>query len=218
MSKEPRSLNIDAIVGAAIEVAEDKGVGAVTMRNVGQRLGFTGMSLYRHVENKNALLDLMADHVIGEVPDIETDLSWDDAIVKFFTGLHNVVLKHRTLAAVFTLRPTGGRNTQRHSQLVLTLLTDSGFPADKAVEVYIALACYTLGSALYTAGRDDAAESDPAWIGLAGDNLGPISLARLRRRTHGDQFLSGLQHFVRGFANDLPQSGDVPGRAHRVEV
>ena len=202
MTEEPRPLSIDVIVRAAIEVAED-GVGAVTMRNVGQRLGFTGMSLYRHVENKDALLDLMADHVIGEVPDIETGLSWDEAVKKFFTDLHSVVLKRRALAPIFTLRPTRGPNTQRHSQQVLAVLTDGGFSADSAVEVYIALACYTLGSALYTAGREDAPEPEPAWIGLASDALGPEALARLARRANADQFRSGLDHFVRGFATEL---------------
>lgn len=203
MPTELRSLNIDAIVKAAIDVAEELGVGAVTMRNVGQRLGFTGMSLYRHVDNKDALLDLMADHVLGEVADIKAGSSWRDSVVQFFTDLHDVVLKHRSLAAIFTLRPALGPHAQRHSRQVLAVLTDSGFAADKAVEFYIALACYTLGSALYAAGRDTA-DPGPAWTGIAGDGLGAQALARVAGHADIDQFRCGLGHLIRGFAADLP--------------
>ena len=57
-----------AAVRAAIEIADNEGVEALSMRKVAARLGAGTMSLYRYVANKDDLLDLMVDAVIGEEP------------------------------------------------------------------------------------------------------------------------------------------------------
>src|ERR1700758_1421207 len=70
----PRAgLTADAIVAAAIRIADAKGLEAVSMERVARELGFTTMSLYRHVANKEELLQLMwnaatfgAEHLVIE--------------------------------------------------------------------------------------------------------------------------------------------------------
>ena len=52
-------LTVDAIVDAAIALADAEGLEAVSMANVARRLGFTTMSLYRYVDSKEELLQLM---------------------------------------------------------------------------------------------------------------------------------------------------------------
>jgi AcrR family transcriptional regulator len=70
--REPRDatprqgLSVGAIVRAAVEIADADGIEALSMRRVGERLGFTGMSLYRHVPGKAQLVDLMCDAVMGD--------------------------------------------------------------------------------------------------------------------------------------------------------
>ncbi|MEU4543987.1 TetR/AcrR family transcriptional regulator [Nonomuraea dietziae] len=59
-------LSLERIVRAAIELADAEGLAAVSMRRVAERLGFTTMSLYRHVPGKAELVDLMCDEVMGE--------------------------------------------------------------------------------------------------------------------------------------------------------
>ncbi|GAA4201633.1 TetR/AcrR family transcriptional regulator [Streptosporangium oxazolinicum] len=71
--REPREatprqgLSLDAIVRAAVEIADVDGIEGLSMRRVGERLGFTSMSLYRHVPGKAQLVDLMCDAVMGDV-------------------------------------------------------------------------------------------------------------------------------------------------------
>ncbi|WP_329423861.1 TetR/AcrR family transcriptional regulator [Streptosporangium sp. NBC_01495] len=71
--REPRDaaprqgLSLDAIVRAAVEIADVDGIEGLSMRRVGERLGFTSMSLYRHVPGKAQLVDLMCDAVMGNV-------------------------------------------------------------------------------------------------------------------------------------------------------
>ncbi|RVX44483.1 TetR family transcriptional regulator [Nonomuraea polychroma] len=68
---EPRpGLSVGRIVQAAIELADAEGLTGLSMRKVADRLGFTTMSLYRHVPGRDQLVDLMVDEVLGEHPDV----------------------------------------------------------------------------------------------------------------------------------------------------
>jgi AcrR family transcriptional regulator len=60
-------LNVGRIVRAAVEQADAEGLTALSMRRVAERLGFTTMSLYRHVPGKAELVDLMQEAVLGEI-------------------------------------------------------------------------------------------------------------------------------------------------------
>jgi AcrR family transcriptional regulator len=68
-SRGPKpGLRVEEVVTAAVELADEKGLGAVSMRNVAEALGKSAMSLYTYVPGKAELLDLMLDHVLGELP------------------------------------------------------------------------------------------------------------------------------------------------------
>jgi AcrR family transcriptional regulator len=62
------TLTVDAIVTAAIEMADEAGLGALSMRALAERLGVGTMSIYTHVPGKAELIDLMLDTVLGEAP------------------------------------------------------------------------------------------------------------------------------------------------------
>lgn len=61
-------LNLGRVVRASIELADEEGLGAVSMARVAERLGFTTMSLYRHVRSKDELLVRMLDTALGPPP------------------------------------------------------------------------------------------------------------------------------------------------------
>src|SRR5690242_20314802 len=65
---EPRGsgLTRDAIVAAAIEIADEEGIEAVSIRRIATKLESRPMSLYSHIEHKGELIELMIDEVIGE--------------------------------------------------------------------------------------------------------------------------------------------------------
>ncbi|TMR18026.1 helix-turn-helix transcriptional regulator, partial [Nonomuraea turkmeniaca] len=68
--RDPRpGLSLGRIVLAAIELADAEGLAGLSMRKVADRLGFTTMSLYRHVPGRDQLVDLMVDEVLSEHPD-----------------------------------------------------------------------------------------------------------------------------------------------------
>jgi AcrR family transcriptional regulator len=60
-----RPLSRDLVLETAISLVDHEGLGALSMRRLGQELGVEAMSLYHHVANKEALLDGMVDAVVG---------------------------------------------------------------------------------------------------------------------------------------------------------
>ncbi|NJC20982.1 AcrR family transcriptional regulator [Arthrobacter pigmenti] len=68
-------LNVERIVQAGIDVADAEGLGSLTMARIAKALGFTTMSLYRHVESKEELLVLMQDAAFG-APTPSTSAGW----------------------------------------------------------------------------------------------------------------------------------------------
>jgi AcrR family transcriptional regulator len=106
------ALSREQIVAAAIEVADEGGLDAVTMRLVGQRLNSTGMALYRHIANREALVEAMIDAVMGEFcyPEPRPP-HWRDALEVLARQDWRSYLAHPwMLAATATSRPPMGPN------------------------------------------------------------------------------------------------------------
>lgn len=194
-------------MSTAVEIADREGLEALSMRRVGSELGCAAMSLYGYVANKEELLERLADHVLGQLPAVDSDRPWQDAIVDFFASLHDLLLEHPAVAQVVTQRPTSGPNTRHHGEQALAVLRGGGLPDRLAVEAFIALSCYTIGAALYTGARTAARTENPDWVGFGSLPVDdPAVLADLRphlaARAGREQVRSGLEHLVRGYAAD----------------
>ena len=88
-----RGLNVDRIVAAAIEVADEDGLTAVSMARVAKRVGFTTMSLYRHVASKEELVWRMLDGILGPAPAFEIP-DWRTGLERWALELRAVLLRH----------------------------------------------------------------------------------------------------------------------------
>jgi AcrR family transcriptional regulator len=73
MATRRKPLSRDRILDAAVAFADEHGIDALSMRKLGQQLGFEAMSLYNHVANKDDLLDGMLDLVLAEMEPPEPD-------------------------------------------------------------------------------------------------------------------------------------------------
>jgi AcrR family transcriptional regulator len=95
-AREPkRGLSVDRIVEAAIELADADGLDAVSMSRVAERLGFTAMSLYRHVESKDDLLVLMQDAALGAPPPLDPPVrGWRARLERWCTDMLEVLNRH----------------------------------------------------------------------------------------------------------------------------
>jgi AcrR family transcriptional regulator len=142
-------LSRDRVLRAALDLADRAGVEAVTMRRLGEELGFEAMSLYRHVANKDDLLDGMLDLVLAEwqLPDGEGD--WSEAIRTTARSVHEALRRHPWAARLLM---TGARVRParlRYMECLLGSLRDAGFDAGSTYCFYHVLDGHIFGFSLW---------------------------------------------------------------------
>jgi AcrR family transcriptional regulator len=136
-------LSRDRVLGAAVGLADEQGLDAVSMRRVGESLGVEAMSLYRHVGGKDDLLDGMVDAAIAQFPARDESVEWRESLRALVRGAHAVLLKHPWVAALATSRPAVGPARLRFVDAVLGALLAGGcspqlaHDAMHAIEVHV---------------------------------------------------------------------------------
>ena len=88
-----RGLSVEKVVSAALELADAEGLDAVSMGRVAKALGFTTMSLYRHVRSKEELLVLMLDRVMA-MPPARPFEGWREGLANWAWDLLAMIRAH----------------------------------------------------------------------------------------------------------------------------
>jgi AcrR family transcriptional regulator len=141
-------LSRDRILRKGLELADDAGVEALTMRRLGDELGFEAMSLYRHVANKSDLLDGMLDLVLAEWQP-PAGGEWRAAIRASASSVHDALRRH-TWAAQLLMTGSHVRPARlEYMDRLLGTLRENGFDADVAYSVYHLLDGYIFGFTLW---------------------------------------------------------------------
>jgi len=94
MPARREQLNRDRVLAAAVALADAEGVDAVSMRGLAQRLGVVPMALYKHVANKDELLDGIIDAVIGEIKPPVSEVDWRITVRHRILSARTVLLRH----------------------------------------------------------------------------------------------------------------------------
>ena len=128
------SLDRELIVEVALRVADKHGLEALTLPHLAAELGVTPTALYRYVESKDALLDAMADHVLGRVNVREApDASWQEALRAMALSARDAFAPHPSVALLGATRPIAlGDNALRLRDLGMSAFRKaSGHPREK---------------------------------------------------------------------------------------
>jgi AcrR family transcriptional regulator len=122
-------LSRDAIVHAALRVMDREGSAGLSMRRVAEELGTGPASLYWHVANKDALINLIIDQVASEIPLPEPDPDrWQEQLKDWMLGVRQVFGRHPGVAALTLGRVPTGPNVVRWAEWILALLRGAGIP------------------------------------------------------------------------------------------
>ncbi|MBL3667662.1 TetR/AcrR family transcriptional regulator C-terminal domain-containing protein [Streptomyces sp. M2CJ-2] len=97
-------LSRERVLGAAIALADEGGVDALSMRKIAQALGVVPMALYKHVANKNELLDGMVDVLVGEIDPPAAGPDWKAVIRLRVLSARRMLLRHPWAAGVIESR------------------------------------------------------------------------------------------------------------------
>jgi AcrR family transcriptional regulator len=124
-------LSVDAIVAAAIAVADADGLAGLSMRAVAERLGVTAMALYTYVPGKNELIDLMYDGAHAELPGrYDLGEGWRAAVASWATDLVRFYVRHPWALQVSLARPALGPNEQAVLEALARILRQTGLPPE----------------------------------------------------------------------------------------
>jgi len=120
----------------------------VSMRRLGQVLRVEAMSLYKHVANKDDILDGIADLVTGdfEVPSVDVD--WKIAVRRSATSAHQTLLRHPWASSLIESRLNAGPARMRYLDAMIGVLSAAGFTMPLVIRAIMALDSHTYGFVL----------------------------------------------------------------------
>lgn len=152
-AEQPRiPLSRDRVFRGAIELADDQGIKALTMRRLAEELGVEAMSLYYHVANKEALLDGVADAIVIEIEeaaggfDVPEDGSvWKQTMRSRILTARDVMLRHPWAPGVFETRASISPNMLKYFDALLGIFRSGDFSYDLAHHAMHVLGSRALG-------------------------------------------------------------------------
>jgi AcrR family transcriptional regulator len=136
------------VLRAAIAFADEKGIESLSMRKLGQQLGVEAMSLYKHVANKDDMLDGMVDVVFSEIDLPSSGIPWREAMRKRAFSAREALARHPWAIGLTESRMKPGPANLRHHDSVIGCLREEGFSIEMALHAYSALDSYIYGFAL----------------------------------------------------------------------
>ncbi|QOR69344.1 TetR/AcrR family transcriptional regulator [Ruania alkalisoli] len=142
------ALTRERIVAAAVAVADEGGLTAASMRNVGKQLGVEAMSLYHHVASKSALLDALADWIFAQIELPEPGTPWRPAMQARAASARSVLAAHPWALGLIESRPDPGPALLTHHNAVLGCLRGNGFTVALALQAFSAIDSYVYGFVL----------------------------------------------------------------------
>jgi AcrR family transcriptional regulator len=179
------------VLQAAVVLADEVGLEASSMRGLAQQLGVVPMALYKHVANKDELLDGMVDIVFSEIELPSGDLDWRSAMRRRAISTREALKRHSWAIGMMESRDPGPANLRNHNA-VMGCLRKAGFPFEMAVHAYSVQDAYIYGFALQE--RDLAFETS--------DSAGEAA----RRRAQTIDALDDYPYLME-IATKLPGSG-----------
>jgi AcrR family transcriptional regulator len=142
------SLSLDDIVTTAIEIADEEGVEAVSMRGIAERLGVGAMTLYTYVPAKTDLLDLMYDRVVGE-----REVSFPEGsgvrerLEIMARGQWDLHQRHHWISQMPWTRVPLGPNILDAYEQAVSAVSGTGLSGKEITEVLTLLSSYVHGAA-----------------------------------------------------------------------
>jgi AcrR family transcriptional regulator len=172
--REP--LTRERVLQAAVELADERGLGELSMRKLGQRLGVEAMSLYNHVASKDDLLDGIVEVALAEIELPPAGVHWKEAIRQTAVSSYQAFLRHRWACSQLM---RGTRVSPRQMQWmedVLRTFRQAGFSADLTHHAYHALDSHITGFTLWQVNMPF--ETREELVGLAEGFLRELSADR----------------------------------------
>jgi AcrR family transcriptional regulator len=165
---EPRvRLNRDRVLQAAVVLADEIGIEALSMRRLAEHLGVVPMALYKHVANKDELLDGMVDVIIAEIEPPIQDAGWKNAVRERVLSARRMLQRHPWARPVLETRTNQTPTVLQYMDSVIGMFLAGGFSVDLTHHVM-----HALGSRMWGFTQeifDDSSRPKPEAAAMAAD-------------------------------------------------
>jgi AcrR family transcriptional regulator len=138
-------LNKERILRTAVALADADGVESLSMRKIAEELDVVPMALYRHVANKEEMLDGMVDLAVGEIDPPETGIDWKTAMRRRILSARRMLLRHPWAASVIESRSDPTPAVIAYFDEMIGVFLAGGFPIELTHHALHALGSRLLG-------------------------------------------------------------------------
>jgi AcrR family transcriptional regulator len=157
-------LSRDRVLRAAVALADEIGIDALSMRKLAEELGVVPMALYKHVADKEELLNGMVDVVVGEIDPPVDGTDWKSALRQRILSARRSLQRHPWAPGVIESRTTPSPAVLAYIDSMIGMFRAGGFSADLTHH-----ALHTVGSRLYGFAQEvfnDSPSVDPATLAM----------------------------------------------------
>lgn len=200
--RRPRAggLTVEAIVDAALDLADAEGLDALTVRSLAAALETSSASLYRHVASVDELRVLMVDRVLGELRPSAPSLPPVERIMHRSREFRAALMRHPGVVPALRSAPLLGPNGLAAAHIDFGNYLDAGLPGREAAAAYVAMVDWIMGFVFFATAAGGPTE--PEYFADPSDLFG----------AHRDDFASlapdsvfefGLQAFLRGIGLEV---------------
>jgi AcrR family transcriptional regulator len=194
----------ERIVEAALQIVDDEGAEALSLRALAQRLGSSTATLYRHFDNRDELLNHVVDHTFREAPAQAGQLRglrWEDACRTMAASMFESLRNHPNVTPLLLAQAPTGPNAMALREFALQMLLNAGFSPSVAVRSYATLARFVLGFALQLTGEQAGDVAIAGALDSSGQNRLPDTATVAEIPPLDDQFAFGLNLLLTGIAH-----------------
>jgi AcrR family transcriptional regulator len=151
MPARPRKrapLSRERVLAAALTLADAEGIDSLSMRRLGEALGVEAMSLYKHVANKDAILDALVDAVFAEIDLPPAVTAWRSGVRAWAMSKRVILLRHPWALALLESRTSPGAATLRQHDAVIGAFRAGGFTVADTGHAFACVDSYLYGFVL----------------------------------------------------------------------
>lgn len=178
------------VVDAATDMIRTVGYEEMTIRSLAARLGVGPMSLYRHVRDKDDLLDEVVDRLLeGTWRPRSSPKNWRSWVTEAAEKFRHFLVSEPAALHVYLAHPVVSPNALQRMSAVMTVLREAGLDEPSAKRAYAAIHTYTLGFAALQSAR-------AGWSPPEGTVNGMVK--QLAAFTTPRQFAEGLKYLLEG--------------------
>ena len=148
LKKTREPLSKERVLLAAVRIADEEGIAALSMRRLGQALGVEAMSLYKHVANKDDLLAGIVDIVAAEIERPAIGGDWQRSMRRRAVSAHEVLLRHPWATMLIVSRANVGPAMLGYVDATIGCLKEAGFSYAMADHAWNAIDSHVYGFTL----------------------------------------------------------------------